>query len=84
MVRAKDLDHANILKHEKSYQNILIYNILYKNLICEKPLRIKFNEVDGFIRVYDGTTYLVLFVSEKFYCIYNKFRYLSAKKGGIT
>ena len=25
---------------------------------------IRFNKVDGFIRVYDGTRYLVLFVSE--------------------
>ena len=31
-----------------------------------KPLRIKFNKIDGFIRIYDGTRYLVLFGSEKY------------------
>ena len=28
------------------------------------PLRITFDKVDGFIRVYDGTEYIVLFASE--------------------
>ena len=28
------------------------------------PLRITFDKVDGFITVYDGTEYLVLFASE--------------------
>ena len=37
-----------------------------------KPLRIKFNKIDGFIRIYDGTRYLVLFGSEKYDSIYNK------------
>ena len=32
--------------------------------ICAKPLRIRFDKVDRVIRVYDGTTYLVLFDSK--------------------
>ena len=29
-----------------------------------------------FIRIYDGTRYLVLFGSEKYNAIYNRFKYL--------
>ena len=41
-------------------------NISYKRLIDSKPLRIRFNKIHGFIRVYDGTGYLVLFEGEKY------------------
>ena len=41
-----------------------------------KPLLIKFNKIDGFLRVYDGTRYLVLFGPEKYDTVYNKIRYL--------
>ena len=47
-----DLDHISLDK--KSHENILIYNILYKNLIDSKPLRIRFDKIDEFIRIYDG------------------------------
>ena len=49
---------------ERSYESNLLYNMSYKNLIA-KPLCIRFDKIDGFIRVYDGTRYLVLFGSEK-------------------
>ena len=39
--------------------NILGYNISYKNSIDAEPLRIRFDKVNGFIRVYDKTRYLV-------------------------
>ena len=39
----------------------LIYNISCKNLNDCKPLRIRFNKIDGVIRAYDGTRYSVLF-----------------------
>ena len=64
-------------------KNILVYNISYKSLIDSKPLRIRFDEIDGFIRVYDGTRYLVFFGSEK-YSIYNRIRYLISVKSRIT
>ena len=48
------------------------------------PLRIRLDKIDGFIRVYDGTRYLVLFVSGKYDYIYNKIRYLISVKSGIT
>ena len=53
---------------EKSYKNILVYEISYKTLIGAKPLRIRFDNIDGFIRVYDRTSYRVLFGPEKILC----------------
>ena len=61
----------------------MIYDISYKTLIGTKPSRIRFDKVDGFIRVYDWTTYLVLFETEKFYAILNRIRYLISQKSGI-
>ena len=37
---------------------ILVYDISYKALIGSKHLRIRFDEIDEFIRVYDATRYL--------------------------
>ena len=45
---------------------------------------IRFNKIDGFIRAYDGTRYLVLFRSEKYDSIYNRIRYIISVKSGIT
>ena len=59
-----DLDNISIDK--KSHENILIYDISYKTLIDTKPLRIRFDKIDGFIRIYDGTRYLAIFSSEKY------------------
>ena len=35
-------------------------------MINAEPLRIRFDKIDRFIRVYDATWYLVLFGSEKY------------------
>ena len=42
----------------------ILYHILNKTLIDPKPLRIIFNKIGGFVRIYDGTRYLILFNSE--------------------
>ena len=65
---------------EKSHKNILVYDNSYKTLIGVKPLRFRFDKADGFIRVYDGTKYLVLFEGEKYDFIYNRIRYLIGVK----
>ena len=39
-------------------------------------MRNRFDEIDGFIRVYNGIRYLVLSGSEKYDSIYNRIRYL--------
>ena len=49
-----------------------------------KPLRIMFDEIDGFIKTYDGIRYLVLFGFERYDAIYKWIRYLISEKGGIT
>ena len=53
-------------------------------MIVAKPLRIRLNKIDGFIRVYDGTRYLMLFRGEKYDFIYNRIRYFIRVKSDIT
>ena len=73
IIKFEDFDLDYILLEEKSYKNILVYNISYKTLIGHKPLRIGFDKIDEYIiRVYDGTRYLVLFGAEKYDFIYSR------------
>ena len=62
----------------------MIYDISCKTLIGGKPLHIRVDKIDGFIRVYKGTRYLLLVVPEKYDAIYNRIRYLIGQKTGIT
>ena len=50
-------------------------------MVGAKPLRIRFNKIDGFI--YDGTRYLVLFWGKKYDFIYNRIKYLIKVKSVI-
>ena len=79
----EDFDLDNILMEGKSHKNILIYDISYKTLIGSKPLRIKFDKIDGWW-IYDGTRNLKLSGSEKYDSIYDIIRCLRSLKGGIT
>ena len=78
IIKIADFNLSKILLNERSLENILVYNILYKTLIDAKPLLIRSDKIDGFIRVYDGTGYLVLtlFGSEKYDSVLNRIRYL--------
>ena len=49
-----------------------------------KPLRIRFDKIDGFIKIYDGTRYLVLFGPERYYGINDWIKYTISKKIGVT
>ena len=71
---------SNILIDEGSFKNILVYIISYETLIGTKSIHFRFDKVDGFIRVYDGTRYLVLFGPEKYQAIYNRIRFLIIQK----
>ena len=51
IIKFKDFDIDNILIDEKSYENISVYTISYKTFIGAKLLRIRFDKVNGFIRV---------------------------------
>ena len=42
----------------------------------EKPLHIRFDKIDGFIKVHDGIRYLVIFDYWLYDEIYNIIRYL--------
>ena len=69
---------------KKSCKNISVYNILCKTLFDFKPLLIRFNKIDGFSRIYNGTRYLVLFEYVNYDFIYSRIRYLMGRKCGIT
>ena len=59
IIKTADFGFDNILLDEKPYENILVYSISYKTLIGAKLLHIRFDKVDGFIKIFDGTRYLV-------------------------
>ena len=80
IVKLEDFDLGNISLGKKSHRNILIYDISYKTLIDSKLLRIRFDIINEFIRIYDGTRYLTLFGYEQYDAIYNRIR-LSLKSG---
>ena len=60
ITKIEDFDFNDILSYEKSFENIFVYNISCKVLIGTTTIAYRFNrfnKVDGFIRVYDGTRY---------------------------
>ena len=48
------------------------------------PLRIRFDEIDKFIKIYDGIRYLVLFSNSWYDKICDRIKHLISKKSGIT
>ena len=54
-IKIEDFNFDTILIDKKSHENVLVYNMSYNILIGVKPMRIKFDKVNGFIRFYDGT-----------------------------
>ena len=70
-----------LLVDEKSYKHILVYNISLKILIGAKPMRIRLDKRNEFIRVYDGNRYLVLKNSMPFTIEIDA---LLVKKSGFT
>ena len=62
VIKFKDFDLDNILLNKQSYENILVNSISNKTLIGANPSRFRFNKIDGFIRVYDGTRYWIIWL----------------------
>ena len=62
----------------------MVYDILCRTLIGAKHFRIRFDKINGFIRIHDGTIYLVLFRPGKYDVIFNRIKYLIGVKSGIT
>ena len=67
IIRARNraIYSTDILFDEKLYgenhKNILIYDISYKTSTGAILLHIRFNKIDGFIKIHDKIRYLVLF-----------------------
>ena len=61
----RDIEFSDFLLDAKLYkenfENILVDDISYKTSAGAKPLRIRFNKIDGFIKIHDKIRHLVLF-----------------------
>ena len=51
IVTDRDIYSIDVLLDEKIYENISVHDIPYKTSTRPKPLRIRFNKIDGFIKV---------------------------------
>ena len=69
-----------ILLDEKSYENILTHDVSNKTFMGAKPLRIRFDKIDGIIKIYNGTRYLELFGQIIYNAIYDRINYLIGEK----
>ena len=68
----------------KNYAKIFWLMTFHTKLWLVLTFYVLKHKTDGFIRVYDGTWYLVLFGDEKYDLIYNRIRYLIGVKSGIA
>ena len=50
IIKLDDFDLDNILIDEKSLKNVLICDISHKTIIDPKPLRIRFDKIDGLLK----------------------------------
>ena len=76
-----DINFSDILLDEKLYENISVYKLSYKTSTGPKLLRIRFDKIDGFIRVRGGEfIHLVLFDYGLFDKICEKIKYLISEK----
>ena len=78
IIKLEDFDLNNI--KWKITWKYFDFDISYKTLIDPKPLRIRFNKIDGFLRIFDGTRYLTLFGCEKCDAIYDRIRHFHKSK----
>ena len=84
IIKIEDFYFDYIIIDEKSNKEILVFDILYKTLFGSKPIHIRSDQVDVFIRVYDGIRYLVLIIPEKHDAICNRIKYFISQKSGNT
>ena len=62
IITDRDIYSVDILLDKEIYENISIYDISYKTSTGPKRLRIRFDKIDGFIRVSWGEfTHIVIF-----------------------
>ena len=81
IINGTKINFSNILLDKKFYENISVYNISYKIPTGPKPLRIRFDKIDGFITSLDGKIeHLILFDYGLFNEICGKIKHLTGKK----
>ena len=49
IINGTKINFSNILLEKNLYENISVYIISYKTPTGSKPLRVRFNKIDGFI-----------------------------------
>ena len=70
-----DITFSNILLDKKLYENISVYDISYKTSMGLKSLHIRFDKIDGSIRIRGGEfRFLVFFYYELFHEISDKIK----------
>ena len=85
IITNRDIYSVEILLDKKVYEDISVYDILYKTSTDPKPLGIRFDKIDGFIRVgSDEFKNFVLFDHGLFDEICDKTKYLISEKKGTT
>ena len=73
IINGTKISFSDILLNKKSYENISVYSISFKTPTSPKPLRIRFDKIDGFITSLVGKIkHLVLFDYGLFDKICNK------------
>ena len=86
MITDREIYCVNILLSKKlyeTYETISICDISYKTSTGPKPLRIRFDKIDSFIRVLDGEIkHLALFDTGLFDKFCDKIKYLMGEKSG--
>ena len=80
IIKIEGFDLDNILIDEKPYENILVYDISHNTWTGTKPLCIRFDKLDLFVKVFDGARYLVSFGGEKYDLVSNRIRYFIGVK----
>ena len=83
-MRVVDINLYKILLDKRSYENILTYGISYKIFMGAKPLSIRFDQIDRFVKIYKGIRCLVLFCPEKYDEVYDRIKYIISEKSSIT
>ena len=53
--------------------------MIFHTKLLRVPLHVRFNKTDEFIKIYNGTRYLVLFGPERYDAIYDRTRYIPYK-----
>ena len=84
IIKFEDFELDNTLAGKKSHENVLVYNISYKTLIGAKPISIRFDKVNRFIRIFDGNRLLASFEAEKYDLNYNWIGCFIGLKRSIT